>query len=358
MITDRYYYKRLTDAERAAYSALYDGVMSFESRIEIPQKVSGESVNRIFSAITNDNPYLYYMNQTQIGFTVSGERMWFTPGYYFTKEQAQRYNREIEKRVNDLVSSVSIGKPASGLSGLFGRGRSGGPASAREKILLLHDRLASEITYDHDADVTPDKTDDILAHSFLGPLLYNKGVCEGIAEAFKFCLNVLEIPCIKVTGTGSGFGKQRGPHAWNIVSVDGSPCQFDLTWDICGTKDGKVCHDYFALPDEAIRIDHFDFDGVPSCNTWNENYHVKNGWFFQTPEQAENYIEHCIRNGNADEFDLRMDLRFPASEIKPLFDRLMHFAIDTVLRQTVGIRSVRTYGSYNDRARTVRFRIM
>ena len=63
MIVDRYYYHQLNKAERAIYKAFYNGVMSHQEIIPIPVhgEFSQESFERIFIAMTRDNPLIYYV---------------------------------------------------------------------------------------------------------------------------------------------------------------------------------------------------------------------------------------------------------------------------------------------------------
>lgn len=62
MITNRYFYNRLSDHEKEIYTALYKGATALQKEIYHPNVVSKETVHRIFNVVTHDNPYLYYFN--------------------------------------------------------------------------------------------------------------------------------------------------------------------------------------------------------------------------------------------------------------------------------------------------------
>ena len=66
MIVDRYYYAQLNKQEQAVYKAFYNGLMAHEDVIPIPIKgqLSKEVFNKIFRAMTRDNPLIYYVNQS------------------------------------------------------------------------------------------------------------------------------------------------------------------------------------------------------------------------------------------------------------------------------------------------------
>ena len=106
MIADRYYYYKLNKQERAIYKAFYNGVMLHQKIIPIPvrDKFSQESFERIFLAMTRDNPLIYFLNQS----ACSTARDMFghveiCPQYFFPKEKVKEYNHKIDKVVNELA---------------------------------------------------------------------------------------------------------------------------------------------------------------------------------------------------------------------------------------------------------------
>ena len=66
MIVDRYYYHQLNKQEQVIYKAFYNGAMAHQEIIPIPVRgeFSQESFERIFMAITRDNPLIYFLNQS------------------------------------------------------------------------------------------------------------------------------------------------------------------------------------------------------------------------------------------------------------------------------------------------------
>ena len=66
MIVDRYYYHQLNKQEQAIYKAFYNGAMAHQDIIPIPVRgeFSQESFERIFMAMTRDNPLIYFLNQS------------------------------------------------------------------------------------------------------------------------------------------------------------------------------------------------------------------------------------------------------------------------------------------------------
>lgn len=65
MIVDRYYYQKLNKQEQEIYKVFYNGIMAHEEiiPIQIHGEFSSNSFERIFTAITKDNPLIYFLNQ-------------------------------------------------------------------------------------------------------------------------------------------------------------------------------------------------------------------------------------------------------------------------------------------------------
>ena len=109
----------------------------------------------------------------------------------------------------------------------------------------LHDAICMEATYAFEADgVTPQ--DASWAHSIIGILEKNEGVCESYTEVFGLLLNFAGVENIRVEGTGNGGG-----HAWNLVKLDdGEWYWYDLTWDDVENENNMdIFHAYMAVND-------------------------------------------------------------------------------------------------------------
>lgn len=279
MIADRYHYSRLSAEEKEVYNLLYKGVSSHEKEVWIPGYfLTQEKTKRIFAAITDDNPHMYYLDQTHMKFSASVLGSVFVPEYFFTEEQVRNYNSRIQERVNQITFSLNLSQ-----------------CSELEKVKRIHDYIALNIKYDHDALSTTEARRQIAAHSIIGVFIQNQAVCEGIAKAVKILLNTANVKCIVVSGIASL--NQRGPHAWNIVKIDGKSYHLDVTWDASNTKNKMINYDYFNLPDEAILADHFDFKNVPICDSWEANYFRMNKLCFGNIQVLERAILKGLKRG-------------------------------------------------------------
>jgi hypothetical protein len=89
----------------------------------------------------------------------------------------------------------------------------GSNLSDAEKVLLVHDRLATWCEYDTSASSNDDKGTEY-RYSMVGLFLNKKAVCMGYADAFNYLMSMLGIESYCCNSTAL-------KHAWNIVVVDG-----------------------------------------------------------------------------------------------------------------------------------------
>ena len=179
MIVDRYYYHQLNKQEQAIYKAFYKGVMSHQEIIPIPVRgeFSQESFERIFMAMTRDNPLIYFLNQSACS-TASDMfgRLAICPQYFFSKEKVKEYNRKIEKVVNELAGQLHLLE-----------------CNDYEKELRVHDWICQNIEYDYEEADTDKVSRVIASHNILGVFAHRKAQCEGIAKAVKVLLNAVDV---------------------------------------------------------------------------------------------------------------------------------------------------------------------
>lgn len=241
MIVDRYYYHQLNKQDQAVYCAFYDGVMDHQDIIPIPVRGDflQETFERIFEAMTKDNPLIYYLNQSacSIASDMFGH-IAICPQYFFSKEKVREYNRKIEKVVNELAGQLQLLE-----------------CSDYEKELRIHDWICQNIEYDYEGADKSKVSRVIASHNILGVFAYHKAQCEGIAKAVKVLLNAVDVKCIVVLGRAVKSGKCV-PHAWNIVSIDGETYQLDVTWDMGASTKCKIAYTYFNMSDETIEVNH------------------------------------------------------------------------------------------------------
>ena len=284
MIVDRYYYSQLNKQEQAIYKFFYKGLMAHEDVIPIPIKgqLSKEVFNKIFRAMTRDNPLIYYVNQSACNWATDAfGHTAICPQYFYSRETVRKYNRNIENAVNNLAAQLKLTE-----------------GTDYEKEIRVHDWFCKNVKYDFKGSDMDELARVVLSHNIVGVFAKQKAQCEGIAKAVKVLLNAVDIKCIVATG-----------EAWNVIDIDGSPYQVDVTWDI-GASKGRIAYDYFNVTDEIISKTHSFEDEMPKCISLKDNYFERNGLTFRSRSQLIAYITQEIEQGR-NKLYFRIDGLFP-----------------------------------------------
>ena len=122
--------------------------------------------------------------------------------YYDTTEQQE----EMDAAVETLLAKLNLaGK------------------SDYEKICAIYDWMCENITYDYDHLEAGDYP---LMYTAYAALVNKTAVCQGYANLFYRLALEAGVDNRIVSGIGNG-----GPHAWNIVKLDGLYYDVDATWD-------------------------------------------------------------------------------------------------------------------------------
>lgn len=334
MIVDRYYYAQLNKQEQAIYKAFYKGLMAHEDIIPIPIRgqLSKEVFNKIFLAMTRDNPLIYYVNQSACNWATDmfGHTA-ICPQYFYNKDTVKKYNRNIEKTVNNLAGQLRLTE-----------------GTNYDKELRVHDWFCKNVNYDFKGTDMDNPARVVLSHNIVGVFAKRKAQCEGIAKAVKVLLNAVDIKCIVATGDADADGS-REHHAWNVVDIDGNPYQVDVTWDI-GASKGRVSYDYFNVTDEIIGKTHKLEDKVPECTSLKDNYFERNKLTFKSKSQLIAYITREITQGQT-EFYFRLDGMFMKMRRSELA------GIVTKLAAGGNGKAVRVQQVYNEKVGTCWIRI-
>lgn len=90
----------------------YNGLMAHEDVIPIPIKgqLSKEVFNKIFRAMTRDNPLIYYVNQSACNWATDAfGHTAICPQYFYSRETVRKYNRmliRVRKWIRFLRSAL------------------------------------------------------------------------------------------------------------------------------------------------------------------------------------------------------------------------------------------------------------
>ncbi len=260
----RYAYETLSDEEKKIYDQMLDAVMNHEEEVTLSTS-DGRRLEDIFNCVKADYGGLFWVESfryTQYQRNGHTEVMSFAPNYIMTAGEREDMQKKIDRRVKNYVKGIKDS------------------ADDYEKVKTIYRRLIQKVDYNMDA-----KNNQNIISVFIG----KETVCQGYASAMQYLLEKLEIPCVIVTGMAKG-----GPHAWNLVQLDGEWYYVDATWGNSKYHDDEendvkyVEYDYLNITTKEMLQDHspqVKF-ALPECKALKNNYFVKEKKYFTSLDEA------------------------------------------------------------------------
>ena len=284
MIVDRYFYGRLPENEKTVYKEIYQGCMEHKDIIPLSatEDEISKSYARIMSAVTDDNPLLYFVNQSLSSFaTDKNGSCAVMPQYFFSKENVAKYNQKIQDAANKLIQALKLTE-----------------GTELDKIRKVHDYMCANIKYDYDGSDVKNVENFIFSHNIMGVFADKKAQCEGIAKAAKVLLNAVDVKCIFISGKVRDEKGEWIEHGWNIVNTSGDAYHMDITMDIGASSDGEISYDYFNITDSQIRKNHVFSTGFPKCTLHGASYFEMNDLVFSSKMKLQDHITKRIKAGD------------------------------------------------------------
>ena len=259
----RYAYESLSDEEKKIYDQMLDAVMNQEEEVTLSTS-DGRHLEDIFNCIKADHGGLFWVESfryTQYQRNGKTEVMSFAPNYIMTAKERASTQKRIDRQVKKYLKGLA-------------------DATDYEKVRTVYRRLIQKVDY----NLQSENNQNIIS-VFLG----KETVCQGYASAMQYLMDLLDIPCVIVTGMAKG-----GPHAWNLVQMDGEWYYVDVTWGNSKYHDDEqndvkyVEYDYLNITTEEMMQDHspqVTFD-LPDCTALNHNYFVKEKKYFTSMDET------------------------------------------------------------------------
>ncbi|MDD2299135.1 MAG: transglutaminase domain-containing protein [Fermentimonas sp.] len=236
-------------------------------------------IKAMFADIMGSHPQFYYVNnQCGVSLGLTGKNIILS--YRYSKNQLNETNSQIETVMQEIISA-NINQHQSDY----------------DKVLVLHDYLKKNIQYDWDAAISMGMRGFEDSHNIVGAFLNKKCVCEGFAKAMKALCDKIGLECLVVSGTACS-SVAKGPHAWNIVKINGYYHHVDVTWDNQFTDDVTVPnYGYLNLDDETIGKDHtWNKNNYPLCPDDPYNYFRVNQSLIDSKTKLEKFFYESILN--------------------------------------------------------------
>ncbi len=254
----RYAYEALSDEKQKIYDQMLDAVMNHEA--EVTRSTSeGRHLEDIFNCIKADYGGLFWVESfryTQYQRNGQTEMMSFSPNYTMTQEERLSMQKKIDRKVKKYLKGIKDGD------------------SDYDKVRRIYRRLIENVDYELESENN---------QNIISVFVDQKTVCQGYASAMQYLMERLDIPCVIITGMAKG-----GPHAWNLVQLDGEWYYVDVTWGNSKYHDDEendvkyVEYDYLNITTEEMLQDHnpqMKFE-LPECTAVENNYFVQEGMYF------------------------------------------------------------------------------
>lgn len=260
----RYVYQTLTREQKKIYDQMLDAILEQKKEVTI-SATDGGSLEDIFNCIKADYGGLFWVESfryTQYQKNGKTEMVSFSPNYTMTKKERNITQRQIDKKVNAYLKGIKS------------------TASDYKKVRYIYKKLIQKVDYNLQS-----KNNQNIISVFLG----KQTVCQGYANAMQYLLEKLDVPCVVVTGRAKG-----GPHAWNLVQLDGEWYYTDVTWGNSKYHDEEkndvkyVEYDYLNITTAEMQRNHtpqVKFP-LPNCTAVKNNYYVKEKRYFSSLNAA------------------------------------------------------------------------
>ena len=249
---------------------------------------AGRTSDRVFTIaeyVYNDHPEFFCLDLQRSRIRMSPLQVVFMPAYRYPVEQQLIYEREIDEARESVLTEC------------FPKGFERYSELEREKKIF--DWVTSHIEYSHSAlagmenEMTAAPS---TAWNVYGALVLRRGVCHGIACAFKYLCDSVNLPCIVICGDTT-----EGRHAWNIVRVSKRFYHVDCTWDLRSSVSFDVPYAryrYFNLPDRIIRKNHTpEVSYLPRCISVHDNPFFLRGFCAKERTELRPIIRKHILDG-------------------------------------------------------------
>lgn len=334
MIVDRFFYGMLPENEKQIYREIYQGCMAHKDVIPVSafENDDAKSYLRIIQAIMDDNPLLYFLNQSRMDLAQDANGNYAVmPQYFFSQENVASYNQKIQDAANAIIYNLKLTE-----------------GSDLEKVRKVHDYMCQKITYDYGGANVKDVSRFIAAHNIIGVFAHQKAQCEGIAKAAKVLLNAVDVRCIVLFGEAADETGKMTDHAWNIVNIDGNPCHLDITFDIGVGSADSISYDYYNVTDAQIRKDHVFSTGFPRCAEKKLGFFEQEGLIFSSKKLLRDYITRQVkRNSRMVYFKLTGKLK-----ARDIADEMTNHALQQYI--DAGMSQITGQQTINDAANTCR----
>lgn len=273
-----FYYTHLKSNEQCLYEMILTAILGLHEAVKINTQTSEERLSYIYLCVLWDNPHICYVscNDVMVKRGLTAKELCFK--YLFPVKACRKIQEDFQNRLEQIMEEIDL----EGLEEL-------------EKELFIHDYMAANLEYDFASLQRAGTKEWDFAHSVYGAVVNKRAVCQGISAMFKVLGDMAEISSILISGTISGNEEGAavaapGPHAWNLVCIDGIYVHLDVTNDL-NLVNGKRIYSKFNFDDKHAHRNYLWKDrAYPKCESMQYFYYEYYHLTVHSEKELQTYI--------------------------------------------------------------------
>lgn len=252
MNLEKYGYYGLPLEQQVLYKKIKEALSRHKEYIFCKdEEFSKEKYITVLRTVCLENPQFFYAHPETVIFEKTSwglSKVKFN--YFYSKAEKSEIEKELNFIKGNLLSEIN--------------------EDTGEVIRFLHDQLIQHIVLSEESNMT------VGDMTIVGALLEGKTSSRGMALAFKYLLNAINIKCDVICGYIIMNNGTLVNRFWNIVELYGTKQHFDLYENALRSTDMGISYDYFGVPNQQIWKDHH-------IESMNENE-------FSVKKEASNHV--------------------------------------------------------------------
>lgn len=217
-----YYYNNLSTKEKEIYSSIYNCLINYQSKIELPS-ADYEQIVSINEYVLYDHPEIFYFNYFELQNQV--DVCYYKPIYTYNQDEVTELTKQLENIRNQFISSLDSN------------------SSDYDKLKAIYNYVIEKNTY-----VDGAKDNQYITSA----LIYGNTVCSGYVKAIQYLCEAIDINSAYIVGKALN-DSDNSSHAWNLIELDGDYYYLDATWgDYVDEQNAFTMYSYFMFDSDTM----------------------------------------------------------------------------------------------------------